>query len=317
MFVRFVMHRLNSLGLFSLTLFVLCAGLAVLCAGAANAEANGRKAVLVTGASTGIGRKVTERLAGEGYFVYAGARNDADLQALGAIKNVQAVRLDVTNVKDIATAVDAVSKGGRGLYGIVNNAGIGTAGPVIGGNDSEFELAMNVNALGPYRITKAFGPLVIQSKGRIVNIGSVSGILAGKTLAAYAMSKHAMEAFTDSLASEMESRGVQVSVVEPGSYNTAIAKNAVQRLAGDPRRADMSMFKQPDDVAAAVDLALFEPKPKRRYLVVPTLDQAERTIRKQIEQLVQLNEGQPFTYDRNALVKMLDEALAHSRSRTQ
>jgi NAD(P)-dependent dehydrogenase (short-subunit alcohol dehydrogenase family) len=82
-----------------------------------------------------IGRKVTERLAGEGYFVYAGA---------------------------------------RGLYCMVNNAGIGSAGSVIGGNDSEFELAMNVNALGPYRITKAFGPLVIQSKGRIVNIGSVS-----------------------------------------------------------------------------------------------------------------------------------------------
>ena len=311
------MHRLNNFRLLLLTVFVLCAGLPMLRAAAADAAANGKKAVLVTGASSGIGRKVTERLAGEGYFVYAGARKDADLQALGAIKNVQAVRLDVTSAQDIAAAVDAVTKGGRGLYGIVNNAGIGTAGPVIGGNDSEFELAMNVNALGPYRITKAFGPLVIQSKGRIVNIGSVSGILAGKTLAAYAMSKHAVEAFTDSLASEMESLGVQVNVIEPGSYNTEIFKNAVQRLNGDPRRADLSMFKQPDDVAAAVDLALFEPKPKRRYLVVPTADQAERTIRKQIEQLVQLNEGQPFTYDRNALVKMLDEALAQSRPRTQ
>jgi NAD(P)-dependent dehydrogenase (short-subunit alcohol dehydrogenase family) len=310
------MRRLNSIRLF-LTLFLLSAGSPVLHAAAADAEANGKKAVLVTGASTGIGRKVTERLAGEGYFVYAGARKDADLQALGAIKNVQAVRLDVTNAQDIAAAVDAVTKGGRGLYGIVNNAGIGTAGPVLGGNDSEFELAMNVNALGPYRISKAFGPLVVQSKGRIVNIGSVSGILAGKTLAAYAMSKHAVEAFTDSLASEMEPLGVQVNVIEPGSYDTEIFKNAVQRLHADPRRADMSMFKQPDDVAAAVDLALFEPKPKRRYLVVPTADQAERTVRKQIEQLVQLNEGQPFTYDRNTLVKMLDEALAQSRPRTK
>jgi NAD(P)-dependent dehydrogenase (short-subunit alcohol dehydrogenase family) len=307
------MRRLNNFRLLFFTLFVLCAGLPMLRAAAADPEANSKKAVLVTGASTGIGRKVTERLAGEGYFVYAGARKDADLQTLGAIKNVQAVRLDVTNAQDIAAAVEAVTKGGRGLYGIVNNAGIGTAGPVVGGNDSEFELAMNVNALGPYRITKAFGPLVIQSKGRIVNIGSVSGILAGKTVAAYAMSKHAVEAFTDSLASEMESLGVQVAVVEPGNYNTEIFKNAVQRLNADPRRADMSMFKQPDDVAAAVDLALFEPKPKRRYLVVPTADQAERTIRKQIEQLVQLNEGQPFAYDRDTLVKMLDEALAQSR----
>lgn len=316
MYARAVVRRLNRFRLFLLTLSFLSAGLPMLDAAAADPEGNGQKAVLVTGASTGIGRKVTERLAGEGYFVYAGARKDADLQALGAIKNVQAVRLDVTNAQDIAAAVDVVTKGGRGLYGIVNNAGIGTAGPVIGGSDSEFELAMSVNALGPYRITKAFGPLVIQSKGRIVNIGSVSGILAGKTLAAYTMSKHAVEAFTDSLASEMEPLGVQVNVIEPGSYSTEIFKNAVQRLHADARRADMSMFKQPDEVAAAVDLALFEPKPKRRYLVVPTADQAERTIRKQIEQLVQLNEGQPFTYDRNTLVKMLDEALAQSRRRT-
>lgn len=308
------MRRLNSI---FLTLFLLSTGLPLLHAAAAETEPHGKRAVLVTGASTGIGRKVTERLAGEGYFVYAGARKAADLQALGAIKNVQAVQLDVTNAQDIAAAVDAVTKGGRGLYGIVNNAGIGTAGPVIGGNDSEFELAMNVNALGPYRITKAFGPLVVQSNGRIVNIGSISGILAGQTVAAYAMSKHAVEAFTDSLASQMEPLGVQVNVIEPGTYDTEIFKNAVRRLHADPRRADMSMFKQPDDVAAAVDRALFEPNPKRRYLVVPTADEAERTIRKQIEQLVQLNEGQPFTYDRNMLVKMLDEALAHSRPRTQ
>jgi NADP-dependent 3-hydroxy acid dehydrogenase YdfG len=74
------------------------------------------KAVLVTGASTGIGRKITERLAADGYFVYAGARKDADLKALGTIKNVQAVRLDVTQPGDIDSAVATVTKGGRGLY---------------------------------------------------------------------------------------------------------------------------------------------------------------------------------------------------------
>src|SRR5271170_6524961 len=75
----------------------------------------GSKSVLVTGASTGIGRKITERLAADGYFVYAGARKEEDLKALGALKNVQAVRLDVTQPADIAAAVETISKAGRGL----------------------------------------------------------------------------------------------------------------------------------------------------------------------------------------------------------
>ena len=78
----------------------------------------------MTGVSTGIGRKITERLAADGYFVYAGARKEEDLKALGTIKNVQAVRLDVTNTQDINAAVEAVAKGGRGLYGLVNNADV-------------------------------------------------------------------------------------------------------------------------------------------------------------------------------------------------
>src|SRR5512139_2607747 len=86
------------------------------------------KAVLVTGASSGIGRNITERLAAHGYFVYAGARKDEDLKALAAIKNVQPLRLDITRDSDIEAAVVTVTKGGRGLYGLVNNAGIATAG---------------------------------------------------------------------------------------------------------------------------------------------------------------------------------------------
>src|SRR5215469_5758324 len=76
------------------------------------------KAVLVTGASSGIGREITERLAREGYFVYATARKDADLTALGAIRNVQPVRLDVTHPADIEAAVELITKAGRGLYGL-------------------------------------------------------------------------------------------------------------------------------------------------------------------------------------------------------
>jgi NAD(P)-dependent dehydrogenase (short-subunit alcohol dehydrogenase family) len=289
-------------------------------------EANTQKAVLVTGASTGIGRKITERLSAAGYFVYAGARKEADLQKLATLKNVRAIRLDVTSSQDIAAAVDTITKGGRGLYGLVNNAGVGSAGPIVGGNDQEFDLTMAVNVQAPYRLTKAFAPLIIAQKGRITTIGSISGILAGRGSSAYSMSKHAIEAFTDALAAEMEPAGVQVSVVEPGNYNSEIARNAVGRVgedavkrAGlDPRSvADRSNYKEPDDVAAAVAHALFDASPKRRYMVVPEQREAEVTIRKQIAQLVQLNEGHPYTYDRDALVKMLDEALAQSRPRTQ
>jgi len=284
-----------------------------------------QKAVLVTGTSTGIGRKITEKLAADGYFVYAAARKDDDLKALGAIKNVQAVRLDVTKPEDIAAAVETIKQGGRGLYGLVNNAGIGTYGTFAEMKPEEFDLVMAVNVYGPYRMTKAFEPMIVAEKGRITNIGSISGILASPSMGAYEMSKHAIEAFTDSLAQQLVELGVTVNVVEPGNYNSGIAKNAVKRgvepkgtsASGRPRTADRSMYKEPDEVAEAVEKALFEPSPKRRYMVVPDQHEAEVTIRKQIEQLVQLNEGQPYTYDREALVKMLDEALSQARPRTK
>jgi NAD(P)-dependent dehydrogenase (short-subunit alcohol dehydrogenase family) len=285
--------------------------------GAQAFDTKGVKAVLVTGASTGIGRKITERLAADGYFVYAGARKEADLKALAAIKNVQAVRLDVTNPQDIDAAVETIKRGGRGLYGLVNNAGVATVGSVVDMTSEEFDLVMAVNVYGPYRVTKAFEALIVAQKGRITTIGSISGILASPDLIAYSMSKHAMEAFTDSLAQQTAALGVRVSVIEPGNYNSEIGKNATRRTGVDTRFTDRTKYKEPDEVAVATEQALFEPNPKRRYMVVPDQHEAERTLRKQIEQLVQLNEGQPYTYDREALIKMLDEALAQARPRSK
>jgi NAD(P)-dependent dehydrogenase (short-subunit alcohol dehydrogenase family) len=277
----------------------------------------GAKAVLVTGASTGIGRKITEKLSADGYYVYAGARKEADLKELGALKNVQPIKLDVTSDQDIAAALETVKKGGRGLYGVVNNAGVGTLGSLVDQKVEEFDLTMKVNVYGPFRVSRAFAPLVIEQKGRIITIGSISGILGGPNLSAYVMSKHAVEGFTDSIAQEMQPLGVHVSVVEPGNYNSDIAKNAVARMGADPKLGDRSKFKEPDDVAAAVSHALFDNNPKRRYLVVPVENEAERTIRKVIAQLVELNEGHVYTFDRDTLVKMLDEAMAKSRPRTK
>ena len=266
--------------------------------------------MLVTGASTGIGRYVTEKLAASGYFVYAGARKDADLAALNAIKNVQALRLDVTRQEDIDAALATVTKAGRGLYGLVNNAGVASPS-LLADASMGFDLLMDVNVYGPL-MTKAFTPLITTSKGRITNIGSISGVLASKDLSAYAMSKHAIEAFTDSLAAQLTPLGVMVSVVEPGNYDSDIGKSATKRTGKESRFTDRSKYKKPDEVAAAVELALFEATPKRRYMVVPEQREAEITIRKQIEQLVQLNEGQPYTYDRRA-VKMLTKRWRPAR----
>ena len=280
---------------------------------------DGTKAVLVTGASTGIGRKITERLAAHGYVVYAGARKDSDLHALGAIRNVYPIRLDVTRLDDIDAALQVVSKAGRGLYGLVNNAGIYTEAPVIDTSPEEFDLLMKVNVYGPYRVTRAFAPLIKAGHGRIVNIGSISGILNEAGAGAYQMSKHAVETFTATMAQELAAVGVRVSVVEPGSYRSEIVRSTASRSGTLTQKdiEDWAKLSEPDDVAAAVELALSEPTPKLRYMVVPSADQAEATIRAQVEQLVQLNEGQRYTYDRATLIKMLDAALKSARPRVK
>ncbi len=195
--------------------------------------------------------------------------------------------------------------------------------------ESELDFLFNVNIYGPYRITKAFAPLLIESKGRITTISSISGILSGTLFGPYSMSKHAMEAYSDSLAREMERFDVTVSVVEPGNYQSEIGATLKRRMEakgidieGSPYQKEMqgmldrvgsgSQQKDPAEVADAVFHALFDEKPKMRYMVVPNQRQAEITIAKAIEELVQLNEGQPYTYDRDALVAMLDEALAEA-----
>ena len=290
-------------------------------------EHKAQKAVLVTGASTGIGRNITERLAAEGYFVFAGARKEADLAELDAIDNVRAVRLDVTSQEDIDAAVETVKQEGKGLYGLINNAGVAVVGPLSQAPDSNLHFVFNVNVAGVVRVTRAFAPMIIASKGRIMTTGSISGILSNPTLGIYSMSKHAVEAYTDSLAGEMVEHGVSVSVIEPGNYKSQIRRTTVQRTQKQMEAAGVELteeqrarfegtaeremsLKESDEVSDAFMHALFSDEPKRRYMVVPNEDEADRTIRKAIEELVQLNEWQAYSYDRDELVKMLEEALS-------
>ena len=286
-----------------------------------------QKAVLVTGASTGIGRTITEVLAARGYFVYAGARSAEDLAELDSIENVQSIKLDVTIPEEIAAAVEEVTKAGRGLYGLVNNAGVGMIAPLIEVDEADLDFLLDVNLYGPYRITKAFRHLLIEEQGRITTIGSISGILSGVFLGPYSMSKHAVEAYTDALAAEIEPLGVRVSVVEPGNYRSQIGVSLMRRRAERNQSIEGSLFeerlkdrlartgyhpsmKSPDEVAEAVLHALFAENPQRRYMVVPNQHAAERTIRKAMQELVELNHGHQYSYEREELIMMLDEALS-------
>jgi len=294
------------------------------------AETTPQKAVLVTGASTGIGRKITELLASKGVFVYAGARKDSDIKELNAIDNVMAVRLDVTIQDEIDAAVETITKQGRGLYGLVNNAGVAILAPLIEVDEDELDFIFDVNIYGPYRITKAFSPMIIASKGRITTISSISGILSGTLFGPYSMSKHAMEAYSDSLSREMARFDVKVSVVEPGNYESEIGKTFKKRvqtkgmdfegslyqeeMQGMMDRVGTTEQKDPREVAEAVYHALFDEDPKVRYMVVPNLRQAEITIGKAMEEMVQLNQDQNYTFDHETLIKMLDEALAATAS---
>jgi len=240
------------------------------------------------------------------------------------------IRLDVTSPTEIAAAVETIRGAGRGLHGLVNNAGVAILGPLIEVDEKELTWLFDVNVYGPYRVTKAFAPLLIESKGRITTIGSISGILSGPLFGPYSMSKHAVEAFNDALGVEMARFGVKVSIIEPGNYRSEIGRNTVaqveaaaERYPGSPYQEQLrSMVKgmsnyetypEPDAVADAALHALFDPNPKVRYMVVPAARQAEVTIRKAIEELVQLNQGHQFSYDRDTLVRMLDSTLARHK----
>ena len=290
--------------------------------------ADDEQSILITGASTGIGRHLAETLAENGYHVYAGARKEKDLAALDAIDNVTAVQLDVTKQDQVDAVVEMIKAKGTGLYGLVNNAGVGGGGEVVDTpiEDQTFVYAVNVE--GVYRTTQAFAPLVIESKGRIVTTGSIAGtISAFPGFSAYSGSKHWIEAYTDSLATEMEPHGVVVSVVEPGNYKSNIRRSSVSRRlektkgAGGEVTEEMTKaydataerelsYKEPDEVSEAFMHALFDDNPLRRYVVVPNEEEQAFTIRTKVNELVQLNQWGPYSYDRDQLIALLDEALA-------
>jgi NAD(P)-dependent dehydrogenase (short-subunit alcohol dehydrogenase family) len=248
------------------------------------------KTVVITGTSSGIGKACAQRMAGEGLRVYAGVRSDEDGERLAAESggDLRPVILDVTSdehCEALAARVDA-ENGGR-LDGLVNNAGVYLNGPLEYISMDELRTMMAVNVVGLMGVTRALLPALRAAAGRIVNISSISGLVALPGVSGYAASKHAVEAITDSLRVELEPFGMHVSAVEPGSIATEIWRKGRERDAERDAEAENSEAERlyapvirllrkinenpkgipPERVAEAVEDALTSSNPDNRYLV--------------------------------------------------
>lgn len=250
------------------------------------------RSVVVTGASTGIGEACALHLDRLGSKVFAGVRKEADADNLTskASGSLVPVFLDVTGHDQIREASEKVGAevGDEGLDGLVNNAGVVVAGPLEFLDIADIRMQMEINVVGQVAVTQAFIPLLRAAKGRIVNMGSISGKLAPPFAAPYAASKHALEAITDALRVELGPWGIEVSIVEPGNIKTPIWVKGIEE--GQRRRQRMpdgadelyhDMIElllqvaeesgrtgiSPNEVAKVVEHALTADKPKTRYLV--------------------------------------------------
>jgi len=256
----------------------------------ASVEGPPGRPVVVTGASSGIGKAIALGLAERGFRVYAGVRRQADADALATHDAITAVILDVTNEDHIAAVVDrlAAEAGPSGLAGVVNNAGIAVAGPMEFIPLADLREQFEINVLGKVAFTQAFMPQIRASQGRIVFIGSVSGLVSSRLLGSYAASKFALEAVADAFRRELQPWGIGVSIVEPGRIATPIWKKSVElamtRLERMPPEATSHyeavmqdvirgaeeatrIGTPPAAVAKAVHRALTDARPRTRYFV--------------------------------------------------
>ncbi len=245
--------------------------------------------IVITGASTGIGKVTALWLSARGWRVFAGVRKSADAEALlAADATLIPILLDVTNAEQIAAAVETVTAqlDGNGLQGLFNNAGFALGGPQEFLPVERFAYQMDVNVTGVFAVTQAFLPLIRQAKGRIVNMSSVSGRVSVPILGPYTASKFAVEALSDSLRLELKPHGVWVAIIEPGRIATPIWEKShditgklldampaeMWALYGDPVNTMMDSVANsgglpPEKVAAKVEHALTATWPRRRYLI--------------------------------------------------
>ena len=245
--------------------------------------------LLITGASTGIGRACALHFDKQGIKIYAGVRNQddyEDLQQVGS-ENLQPVILDVCNDSDVEETLKIISHdSNNSLFGLINNAGIGISGLIEAIPVAELKRIFEVNLFGLHRVTQAFLPMIRKNKGRIINIGSSSSFMSGPALGPYSASKFALRSYNDALRIEMKAFGVEVSLVAPGPIESAIWEKAIKykeeiRKKTSPEllkdydlfvKAGDNLFNQIKPIPAihvvnAVQHALTAKKPKYVYLV--------------------------------------------------
>ncbi len=277
------------------------------------------KWILVTGASSGIGRATAEYLARNGFHVYACARQETDLKSLGALENVISIKMDVTSAEEVTAAVKFVEGQGTGLFGLVNNAGLSFAGILIETPVEDIISLFAVNVFGMHRVTRAFFPLILEAKGRIVNISSGNGFFAYPFTGPYNMSKFSVEAYTETLRRELIFKDVKFILINPGQVKTPIWDKTVkkgmddlERLRKDTRLPELIDFGKvvaknvmegvqknaipPERIAEAIHEALIAEQPKLRYLVPNTRFQykmmkllpessLDKMVKKQLEKM--------------------------------
>ncbi len=261
--------------------------------------------VLITGASTGIGRATALRLRARGWTVLAGVRSGEAAERLLADATggdglpgpgtLTPLTLDVTDAGQIAAAARALAERGSAgtgvpavgrLDGLVNNAGIGLGGPLELVSAEEWRTQFDVNVFGAIEVTRALLPALRAARGRIVFLSSVGGRVAIPMNGPYGASKHAIEAIGDSLRGELHRSGIAVSLVEPGSVKTPIWEKARASVAGMQMPPELSEHYghltesapklladaerralAPEHVAAVIERALTARRPRARYLI--------------------------------------------------
>lgn len=221
--------------------------------------------IVVTGVSTGIGYATAKVLAEAGYHVWGSVRKQADADRLQAEigERFSPLIFDVTKQDDVARAAETVGKAlaGKGLAGLVNNAGIAVGGPLLHMPLDELRWQIEVNVIGLAGVTQAFAPLLGAkrgcsfSPGRIINISSVAGVLTTPFLSAYSASKHAVEALSHGFRRELMMYGVDVIIVGPGPIDTPIVHKFPSEEEGAHYGTD---YQKPAEIFRKKSLERFE-----------------------------------------------------------
>jgi NAD(P)-dependent dehydrogenase (short-subunit alcohol dehydrogenase family) len=286
------------------------------------------KAILVTGASTGIGWAITKSLSEAGALVYVTARNRKDFDSLNGLTNVHPFIMDVTKPNQVNRALREIRSTRRGLYGLVNNAGVVDFWPLAELEDADLRHIFEVNLFGVQRVTRAAIPLLVKSKGRIVNVSSIQGFVSTRFSGPYEMTKHALEAYSDTLAKELKNYGVEVITIEPGGFRTNYARTTARALARRARNyspilmkreikkilrkwgdivAEVSARPAPHNVAVSVRDALFSKRPKHRYVVTTRKEEFVWVLNGLVSKLIEVNRASEYGLQKHEMHRLIDE----------